>query len=408
MAALLNESWHVLGNAERRRSYDAHLAEAAERAQRGSGSATVTEPTSRRPDRQSNASDSTSWTCGQCGRSLPRHINECWHEQSSTSSERRSWTCLRCGRAVPRYVDDCRCGQSRPQPHATTSKDGNVTRVDFWPRSTWDRWRLAAVAFIVLTQAYNLWTKHDAANLPEGKAASFAQSQTIASVPPRQSTTNRFLTSISPTPSPTANGPNDSADPESSALREIEQQKWEERREQATVEAPRQRQPVTNAPPASIPATSISSSTVTTPLDKMRQVAESAFGPTLVALSRRADTLDANFRRYLDGCYEKVTRATTNGTSLGFGSADSVGVAVGPRGPFAWEVASNFAWQESWGAETNIDNETTAHCRTLWSDIADDMGMIRSGLANIDEAARRAGIYPGVIRDLRAKYGFAR
>lgn len=136
--------------------------------------------------------------------------------------------------------------------------------------------------------------------------------------------------------------------------------------------------------------------------------AEAAFAPTLMSLSRRADTQDSNFRRYLDACYEKVTKATTAGNSFGVGSESSTGAVVGQRGFIAWDVDSRYRWQESWVAGSEIDNATTAYCRSLWSDIAADAAVIRSELANIDEAARRAGIYPGVIRELRAQYGFAR
>jgi hypothetical protein len=74
MATLINEAWHVLGDPERRRLYDASLASPEDPGVPPS------------PDPVEN----------------------------SVPSVRFLWTCSRCGRRVPRYVDFCRCGQKRP------------------------------------------------------------------------------------------------------------------------------------------------------------------------------------------------------------------------------------------------------------------------------------------------------
>lgn len=74
MATLINEAWHVLGDPERRRLYDATLASPENAGARQS-------------------SDSVS---------------------DSVPSERVPWACPRCDRHVPCYVDLCRCGQERP------------------------------------------------------------------------------------------------------------------------------------------------------------------------------------------------------------------------------------------------------------------------------------------------------
>jgi hypothetical protein len=55
---------------------------------------------------------------------------------------------------------------------------------------------------------------------------------------------------------------------------------------------------------------------------------------------------------------------------------------------------------------SEIANETMPECRLLWEDITTASTTIERELNNIQETARRRGIYPGIVRDLLAKYGF--
>jgi hypothetical protein len=60
-----------------------------------------------------------------------------------------------------------------------------------------------------------------------------------------------------------------------------------------------------------------------------------------------------------------------------------------------------------WIAHTlEIDNEATPECRMLITGIKTRTQHVSRQLALIDEDARRRGIYPGVMRDLKRKYGF--
>jgi curved DNA-binding protein CbpA len=207
---MLNEAWHVLGNTERRRSYDARLAETAERGQRGCESPTVSEPVSRRRD-----------------------------EQSSTSSERTPWTCVGCGQTVPRFVDECRCGHSRPQRNgATAAEKGGNTHPSFWPGSTWDRWRLAVVAVIVLTQAYAFWSKLETAETSEATAASNAAPVLSTSSSDASGTTVSQSSSPDATTDAADNAVREWARRRDNEFRDQEQRKWEERRRQAEAQSP--------------------------------------------------------------------------------------------------------------------------------------------------------------------------
>ena len=60
-----------------------------------------------------------------------------------------------------------------------------------------------------------------------------------------------------------------------------------------------------------------------------------------------------------------------------------------------------------WFAQTlYIDNETTPACRMLVTGIKTRSQHVARELVSIDEDARRRGIYPGVMRDLKRGYGF--
>jgi len=120
-----SSAWHVLGDPERRRQYDAALAaDVKSRAQE--------------PDRQNKAGAAPT-------REEP--------SRAPDSSERTPWECSGCGRQVPHYVDKCRCGQTRTRRAAaptTDSQSGSGKKEDPWDL----RLRVAAAVGVVV---FNLW-----------------------------------------------------------------------------------------------------------------------------------------------------------------------------------------------------------------------------------------------------------
>lgn len=139
-------------------------------------------------------------------------------------------------------------------------------------------------------------------------------------------------------------------------------------------------------------------------LDVMRDRAGAAFGAQLAQLSRAADNLDVNFRRYLDACYGKATTYRWTRESAGVAVGTAAGSVSGRNWFVLWENEAAFAWAQFEHGEARLDNETTVVCRALWSDIASQAASIRRGLETIEDIARRMAIYPGVMRELRARY----
>ena len=138
-------------------------------------------------------------------------------------------------------------------------------------------------------------------------------------------------------------------------------------------------------------------------MDEMKDKAV-ALEPKMAEISGQADVLDNEFRRYIDGCYRKYMTANTVGTGVGYGTASSAGAALGRDWFAVWESQSTLQWSESWTQQTVVSNEDTAQCRMLWSDIVARSASVQRDMQAVQEKARRQGVLPGHLRDLRQKY----
>jgi hypothetical protein len=132
----------------------------------------------------------------------------------------------------------------------------------------------------------------------------------------------------------------------------------------------------------------------------MREQAATAFGARLQSLRRTADDGWANYDRYMKACDGKVTMTrpvTPPGVpldSIVLGGTDAL-VAQGRLLP-----------PGTGSGPSGISNETTPQCRLLWDDTTKASSMVERELNDIQETARRRGIYRGIVRDLLTKYGF--
>jgi hypothetical protein len=134
-------------------------------------------------------------------------------------------------------------------------------------------------------------------------------------------------------------------------------------------------------------------------VDVMRASATATFGPALEAARQRADRVEVARREYEAACHGKVTTTRAvypqgiplDRTLIGEGALVSSGGLPQQSGsPLRFETR----------------NETTPLCRALRSDITAGVASVQAQLAQITESARRAGIYPGIMRDLRGEHGF--
>jgi hypothetical protein len=117
-------------------------------------------------------------------------------------------------------------------------------------------------------------------------------------------------------------------------------------------------------------------------LEAHRMRAAALFDRRLDAASATRTQLTDDWKKYDRGCRGKVT------TGRGAG-------VVFLRSELLWFVQS-----------LQIDNETTPECRMLSTGMKMRSMQFARELDQIDEDARRSGIYPGVMRDLKRTYGF--
>jgi hypothetical protein len=117
-------------------------------------------------------------------------------------------------------------------------------------------------------------------------------------------------------------------------------------------------------------------------LDAHRSRASALFDRRLDAASALRTELADDWKKYERACRGKVT--TGSGIGMAF-----------VRSELVWFVHS-----------LQIDNETTPECRMLATGMKTRSQYIARELDQIDEDGRRSGIYPGVVRELKRRYGF--
>jgi hypothetical protein len=137
--------------------------------------------------------------------------------------------------------------------------------------------------------------------------------------------------------------------------------------------------------PAAIPSSTSSSQyraispAVTSPVDQRRSEAAKAFEEAITVISRRADALDARWRNFRNTCYE--------------------GRIVGS---FERE------WYALWDQRA-MQGAVSPGCGAYFGEIRQMAETIRDAVIAVEEAARRADVYPGTRRDVlrhwRLDYG---
>ena len=116
------------------------------------------------------------------------------------------------------------------------------------------------------------------------------------------------------------------------------------------------------------------SPSVSSDTDRIRADGQRSYEQTLKELARRADALDSAWRRFRDQCY--------GGPVVGSFDREWFSLLV-PRA---------------------LPGQTAIGCGSYQSDMMEEANTFRATLVGADEAVRRAGVYPGEIRDLLRKY----
>jgi hypothetical protein len=128
------------------------------------------------------------------------------------------------------------------------------------------------------------------------------------------------------------------------------------------------------------------------------------FEPRMGEISKTADLLDDNYRRYIDACYQKYTTAESSGSFSGRARERSQGAAAGRDWFVVYGAETDMTFGGSYSENTVVSNETTAYCRELWSDIVNGSREVNQSMKALQQEARRKGVLPGHLRDLRRRF----
>jgi hypothetical protein len=109
--------------------------------------------------------------------------------------------------------------------------------------------------------------------------------------------------------------------------------------------------------------------------EKARQQGEAEYARVLEWAEQRAESLDTYWARYAPSCISGATRS-------------------GDRAWFAVFETSGLAMDKV----SNID------CEGWLDEVRDHARPIHEAVARATEAARRSGVYPGALRDLRKRH----
>jgi S1-C subfamily serine protease len=111
------------------------------------------------------------------------------------------------------------------------------------------------------------------------------------------------------------------------------------------------------------------------PVDDTREQVSEAYAQALDEVARRGDTIDALWNNYADSC---ITTAVRAGDRAWFSAYEPNGVQL---------TAGSSYDCESWLTRVRAEAES-----------------VRKVVVGATEAARRQGVYPGIMRDLRRQY----
>lgn len=110
--------------------------------------------------------------------------------------------------------------------------------------------------------------------------------------------------------------------------------------------------------------------------DERHDAGLAAFDAALQAVARQAGYVDAEWREYANWC--------------------GIGAQSAPAGGRAWFAI--------WSGAGAAGGSARSNCPNMRGEILDHAGRVKTAMLDASERARRAGVYPGEMRDLRQKY----
>lgn len=111
--------------------------------------------------------------------------------------------------------------------------------------------------------------------------------------------------------------------------------------------------------------------------DELRERGQEQFDRSVQMLARAADDMDVAWKQYRAACVGKYTVGT---------------------------IANGREWFGLYSDTVVLDNESMPECRARRDELTRVANRIGDGMRQAEESARRAGVFPGTTRTIRAKY----
>jgi S1-C subfamily serine protease len=119
--------------------------------------------------------------------------------------------------------------------------------------------------------------------------------------------------------------------------------------------------------------------------EAMRERGRQRFEAAVQTIARQADVIDTSWQRYQAMCAMKPARHVDDGR-------DWFGIWTAPLAPSTLGTAST---------SSPLDKESSPDCRSARARIVSATSPIRAAMQEAEEDARRAGVSPGTMRDVR-------
>jgi hypothetical protein len=138
-------------------------------------------------------------------------------------------------------------------------------------------------------------------------------------------------------------------------------------------------------------------------LDAEREKAKE-LEPRFAEIAREADELDALFERWRNQCYGRYTVSRAPGPATAVDPTASYDVRAGRGWLIVLENPAVLNPTVPSPGQKTVTTAETPQCQKLSGDVISAAMWVKESLEELLEQARKKGILPGMVRELRRKY----
>jgi hypothetical protein len=138
-------------------------------------------------------------------------------------------------------------------------------------------------------------------------------------------------------------------------------------------------------------------------LDAEREKAKE-LEPRFAEIARKADELDSLFERWRNQCYGRYTVSRAPGPATAVDPAASYDIRAGRGWLIVLENPGALNATVPGPGQKTVTTAETPQCQKLRGEVVASAMWVKESLEEVLEQARKKGILPGMVRELRRKY----